>query len=87
MIIVVVLAFAWSLYMIFWLFRACRSCLQAGISGARTASLRSSPALGSVYDPGVPNGPDWSALDDIQLTRLLISAAPPTEPHGTRTVA
>lgn len=87
MIIVVFLAFVWSLYMILWLFRAGRSCLQAGISGAKTASLTSRPALGSVYDPGLPDGPAWSQLDDIQLTRLLISATPPTEPRGTRTVA
>ncbi len=82
MIIVVFLAFVWWLYMIFWLLRACRSCLQARISVARTASIGSRPALGAVYDPGTSDGPVWSALDDIQLTRLLISAAPPPEPQA-----
>lgn len=79
-IVVVVLAVAWVIYMIPWMLAGSRDCLRTA-AGQDTAALRGRQASGVVIDPSFPDEPAWSRLDDVQLTRLLISAAPPAQPR------
>ncbi len=74
MIIFVALFFIWTLYRFLRLIRA-----KAGHLAANITEVRSQPRSATVGWRGDRRNdpyPTWSALDDHQLTRLLISAAP-----------
>lgn len=71
MIVPVVIVAVGSLYLVLWLLRAFGTVVRDRLRAAGSTT----PPVGSVVDPEASARSTWTALDDLQLTRLLTSAA------------
>lgn len=75
MFILVVLVLLWTPYVATLLWPGAHSTRRPAFVLARQA--RAEPS-GADLEAANPHGPAWGALDDLQLTRLLIDSAPRT---------